>query len=472
MKYILNENIALRSWHLVPYAFYVKGMRDAQGLSKEDFEILAECDGEQELQLTDKLQNLMMSGLIFPVMEGAERHRKLSSWQKLKVCDNRYFPAVNWMITGKCNYNCLHCFNAADNGPLMSEFSLKEAKRFISDAEKCGINAFTITGGEPMLHKDFFTIMEEIYAHGMFVEELNTNGHFIDDKSVARLKDIDENILVKISFDGLGHHDWMRNKKGAEEDALRAISLCKEYGFTVMSQTNVHRRNLDTLLETAEKLEELGLDSMRIIRTTEVPRWELNARGATLDVPEYYEAMLDFIEKYIKKPHKMSVDMWQFARIFPEIERFRAHPVECGMGEYRDSLPVCRGNRGMVAVAANGNVFPCHQISGFYESRGVNMGNVKKDGLQSLLQGGTYLEEVCTTVGDLKEHNPQCGSCAYFKYCVGGCRAVATVFNDGDKWEKDPMKCMFFLEGYYERLLDLMKDWDNMAPICIDQKND
>ena len=39
----------------------------------------------------------------------------LTDWQKYRHCENRYFPKVNWMITGKCNYNCLHCFNAADN---------------------------------------------------------------------------------------------------------------------------------------------------------------------------------------------------------------------------------------------------------------------------------------------------------------------------------------------------------------------
>ena len=32
--------------------------------------------------------------------------------------------------------------------------------------------------------------------------------------------------LVKISFDGIGYHDWMRAHKGAEETALRAIRLC------------------------------------------------------------------------------------------------------------------------------------------------------------------------------------------------------------------------------------------------------
>ena len=146
---------------------------------------------------------------------------------------------MSWMITGKCNYNCLHCFNAADNAPLMSEFTLGEAEKLIEEAEQCGINAVTVTGGEPMLHKNFFAIVEGLYAHGMYVRELNTNGFFIDDDALARLKAIDGDIRIKISFDGIGHHDWLRNRKGAEENALRAIRLCGKYGFFTQVQTNV-----------------------------------------------------------------------------------------------------------------------------------------------------------------------------------------------------------------------------------------
>ena len=280
MKCILSENIALRTWRLVPYAYYIRGDRDAHGLSREDFELLCRCDGKQDIESADDLKRIAATGLARPAFEG----ESLTRWQERRVCDNRYFPALNWMITGKCNYNCLHCFNAADNAPLMSEFSMEEAMRLIDEADRCGINAFTITGGEPMLHKNFFDILKAIYDRGMFVEELNTNGHFIDAEALSRLRDIDEGILIKISFDGIGHHDWMRSRKGAEERALRAFSLCKEYGFTVMSQTNVHRKNLDTLMETAETLEEMGVDALRLIRTTEVPRWELNSGGATLSV--------------------------------------------------------------------------------------------------------------------------------------------------------------------------------------------
>ena len=50
MNYILNPNIALRSWWRVPYAYYIKGVRDAQRLTKEEFELLSLCDGQTDIE--------------------------------------------------------------------------------------------------------------------------------------------------------------------------------------------------------------------------------------------------------------------------------------------------------------------------------------------------------------------------------------------------------------------------------------
>ena len=462
MTYILHETLALRSWWRVPYACYRKGVRDAQRLTKEEFELLSLCDGQTDLEDSELLSRLASCGMI----ETCERgERVLDPWQKMD-CDNRYFPAMNWMITGKCNYNCLHCFNASDNSPLMAEFSLEEAEKLLDEAQRCGINAFTITGGEPMCHKDFLPIIEGIYKRGMFVEELNTNGFYINQAVLDRMKEIGCYPLIKISFDGLGHHDWLRNRKGAEEDALRAIKLCVDNGFRVKAQTNVHRRNIESMLPTARFLDEMGVYEMRIIRTTEVPRWNENAKGATLELDEYFDKMLDFAREYISEEHKMTIDIWQFMTIFPKSKSYGLRAVACCEGEYKATRPVCPGNRGMIAVAANGNVFPCLQMSGYYEAKNDILGNVKQSGLRPILQMGRYLAEVCTTVGEIAEKNEECRNCPYFKYCAGGCRAVGLALT-GDKMGVDLSKCLFYKKGYYEKVVHAMGNFRNNTPISV-----
>ena len=120
----------------------------------------------------------------------------------------------------------------------------------------------------------------------------------------------------------------------------------------------------------------------------------------------------------------------------------------------------------MIAVAANGNVFPCMQMSGYYEARNDVLGNVKESGLRPIMQVGKYLAEVCTTVGDLATANAECNACPYFKYCAGGCRAIALTLTS-DKMGVDLSKCLFYKKGYYQKSLETMGDWRNTTPIQI-----
>lgn len=463
MYYILNKNIALRSWRLVPYAYYVKNERTAKGLKKEEFERLSLCDGLHILPHDELAQNLVGRGLIIPLQKKAKR--TLTEWQKPLECDNRYMPSMNWMITGRCNYNCLHCFNAKDNTPLQSEWSMDEANKLLDEAQKCGINAFTITGGEPMAHKSFFEILEGIYSRGMYVFELNTNGFYINQAALDRMKAIDCYPLIKISFDGFGYHDWMRNHKGAEEDTLRAIKLCVENKFSVKVQMNINRKNKESILKSLEYMDEIGVECTRIICTTDTVRWAENAAGRSFTVAEYYDACLEIMQGYIAKKHRMAVDCWQLLNLDPRTKLYSLAPLRGCMNNYRESRPLCQGNRGMIAVGASGAVYPCMQMSGLMESYGRQFGNAKEQSLQSILQSGTYLDSVCSTIGDMLKVNTKCAECEYLKYCRGGCRAIGVLTSGGDMFAPDPWKCYFFEHGYIQKCESALEDYKNTTVI-------
>ena len=456
--YILHKSVALRSWRLVPYACYIQGHREAIGLTREEYELLSLCDGQHDLPDSPLLADLVRRGMAVP----CEKGETLTQWQKPRTCDNRYVPAMMWLITGRCNYNCLHCFNASDNARLQSEFSLDEAMRLIEQADKCGINAFVISGGEPLIHPHLMEILEEIHRRGMFVEELNTNGVFITQELLDRMKAIGCRPMFKMSFDGVGHHDWLRNHKGAEEEALRGIRLCVENGFRVKVHTNVHRLNIHTMLPTLKLMDSIGVWQTRIIRTSEGPRWKENAGDACLSVNEYYDGMLELAREYCKTDCKMRVNIWSFMDISPRNKTYHPEPIRYHVGQYRDNRPVCQGNRGMVAISAEGELVPCQQMSGYYAAHGWHLGNVKTGDLQSYLQEGCYMSEVCTSLGDLKTANERCGSCPAFPYCAGGCRALALAFTD-NKLGSDLAKCVFFWEGYLEKMEQAMEGYTSTA---------
>ncbi len=446
MKYILNPSIALRSWLLVPYAYYSKGLRTAKGLKKEEYEFLKLCDGVTQIEETEPLiAYFLKRNMIREAKEGDA----LTDWQKARFCYNRYFPAANWSITGKCNYNCIHCFMAADNAPRMTSFSREEWQKTLDALDRCGVQNITLTGGEPMLHPDFMEICTEIARRGMTLDEITTNGSLITEEALSRLREIGAKPLIKISFDCIGYHDWMRNKKGAEAQAMEAIKLCHAYGFRVRSQTNVNRVNCGALYDTALMLAELGVEEMRVIRTTEAPRWKENAGDACFTLSEYFDFMLEFSEKYAATGHSMEIDLWQFLKFYPIYGKYHYRPVEGGCHSFRGSAPVCRGNRAMVGINSDGTLVPCLQMSGYFEKHGYHLGNVKTDDLQALLREGDYVDAVTCKLDTLYEKNATCHACAYKKLCAGGCRALAL---QNDYFGVDPSKCFFYQNGYMQKI--------------------
>ena len=302
-----------------------------------------------------------------------------------------------------------------------------------------------------MLHPRFADIVREIAKRGMYLVELNTNGSFLTAETLDELKAFDMNTEIKISFDGIGHHDWLRGVPHAEEKALRAMKLAKEKGFRVRSQTNVHRGNLVSMYDTIAMLDGLGVEEIRIIRTTETPRWRANGGNATLGIIEYYDEMTKLVERCLQSEFSIGVDVWQFVHFRPRQGSYYFRPVQSDCSKYRDNIPVCKGVRGMVAVSYTGEICPCNQTSGTFANMGISFGNVKVTPLHELLNSGDYLELVTMPVSDIREENELCRQCQYWKCCMGGCRAIAMAFT-GNYRHFDPAKCAFFKGGYMQKL--------------------
>lgn len=281
---------------------------------------------------------------------------------------------------------------AADNAPMMEEFTWEQCLSLLDECERCGVQTITLTGGEPMLHPKFMDIVRECAKRRLYITDINTNGSFL----------------------------------------------------------------------TAEMLEEwksLGVEQIRIIRTTEAPRWNENGRGMCLDILEYYDEMLKLMARLVKAGLAIGVDVWQFAYYYPWTKRYYFHPVQTDCERYRDSIPVCRGARGTIAVAHTGELSPCNQMSGSLAKLGIRLGNVKEQPLHQLLSGSDYLDTVTTPVSVVKEKNARCQACQYWQVCMGGCRAIATAFAE-DMLHYAPSKCAFFKGGYMKKIDDAFAEAD------------
>lgn len=238
--YTLAPHVALRSWERVPHAYIERFHARPRAISAAEFDVALACDGKTLLTPSDGLRCLIDRGLVVPCAPG---FAELAPWQRYRHCPNRVMPWLGLEITARCNYNCIHCFNATGNGRLYSQMTLAQVEGLLDEARDMGVNAVLLTGGEPLLHPQFLDVVAAVYERGMFVFEINTNGRLLNAELLDRIASFGFKPEMKISFDGLGFHDWMRGCSGAEDDALRAIRLCVSKGFPVRVQMNINRKN-------------------------------------------------------------------------------------------------------------------------------------------------------------------------------------------------------------------------------------
>lgn len=372
---------------------------------------------------------------------------------------------MNLMLTGRCNFNCHHCFNAADNAAIMTEWDYDELLDLLDQASDCGIHSITLTGGEPMLHPRFMDVVHAIYERNMVLERLTTNGWYLTEETLDEFSALGCSPEIKISFDGVGTHDWMRKHPGAEESALRTLRLCSDKGFRTMAQVQVHRGNLDRMYETLAVLEDVGVSSARLIRTTETVRWALNAPNGSLSFEEYFEHMLDLAEEYLRGDHAMQVVIWRYPVLDARNKSYSLVMQRQPDGVYRPTAPVCLGNRTMMAVGSDGEVLPCLQLGGLLTAYGQRFDSLKERRLAEILREGTWLDSVCMNHYHLRKNNAKCDGCEWFGLCGGGCRALGMLFSaeDGGPLNysgSDPLACLFYKGGWYDRVRDRLKDYE------------
>lgn len=471
MKFILNPNVILRGYRNMPYIYYFRGYGNAGRISEKECGILRKmytpCTAEVFHEKEDVFRRFLRQKLIKEYQTGD----KVREYQQYRYCDCAYTPNVNWAVTGKCNYNCLHCFNAGYERESCDGFSREQAFRLIDEFCECGIMNVTITGGEPLLYPDFMDIVRYMDRKGLHLKAINTNGALITQKMLEELYEFTPNTLFKISFDGFGYHDWLRNRQGAEKEALLKINQLLANSFRVQIQTNLHRKNKDSILRTAKVFEALGVERMRIIRTSESPRWKQNGRGMTLTIPEYFDYARYFAKEYADFAQTMQVDIWQVMKLNPRTKSYcysgsRNHGTKC-----MKEIPVCCANRHTLAITPEGETVPCNQMSGWMKMNRLSLGNVKEMPLKEILNDGAYRNAIDYSVEELFERNPNiCGACRYRFVCLGGCRACAILHGSSESGKGltgmdayygnyDSLKCLFYNE-YLSQFEAMWKDRD------------
>jgi len=95
--------------------------------------------------------------------------------------------SIMFELTYKCNFKCPHCYLGKPQKLKKKELTTNQVKKVLDDLAETGVYRIGFTGGEPLLRKDIFEILDYANKKG-FRFGLLTNGYLIDAKTADKLK--------------------------------------------------------------------------------------------------------------------------------------------------------------------------------------------------------------------------------------------------------------------------------------------
>ncbi len=314
---------------------------------------------------------------------------------------------VVWEVTTRCNLNCIHCY-AASVASSQAELSTVEGKHLLEQIAKVAdIRMIVITGGEPLIRKDIFELVEHAGKLGFRII-FSTNGTLLTPeiaKDLARLGVVN----FSISLDGYTKecHESIRRESGCFQSAIDGIRAAAKTGVCLQINFTAMRQNLAELPGLIDLAESLKTDIIMVFQA--IPPREAQ-ETLELDAEEQMLLIKTIAEKQ-KKANALIIpvccpEYWPWL-----VENKR---LSFGRGMLNKAFSGCGAGSGFSYIRFDGEVWPCNFIP-------VSAGNVRRNTFPDIWDNSPLLQEFR---GQLRRLKDACGECNYQRIC-GGCRGRA-----------------------------------------------
>lgn len=332
-------------------------------------------------------------------------------------------PVVYWYLTFRCNLACKHCWvNSSPSTSTETDLSTEELLGVVPKLKEFNASVI-LTGGEPMIRRDFPLLFEELCRNGI-PTSVETNAMLVGDRIVEIARSaVDAGGLVSfaVSLDGgtAESHDWVRGR-GSFRLTVNGIRKLTQAGIRVDIGCVVNRRNWDSLPQLIELAQELGVENVRFVLPSPIGRAEEYYDDLTVpfeQVPMALRRIADALRNY-KGRVQLKIPP---AMIPPEMQvEFRHRLTRSGCAV--DYVTSCRFP--LLGILPDGSITICALTRDEPE---LYFGNIRDKSLTEIWKNQAldqrrerYLRAELEGI---------CADCVFRHECRGGCRAHAfTVF--------------------------------------------
>ncbi len=165
-------------------------------------------------------------------------------------------------VTLRCNLRCQHCYIPLDlrGGPSLPELSLAEIRRILNELAEVGCLWLLLTGGEPLMRRDFLDIYDYARQKG-FLITLFTNGTLVTPAIADHLAQW-RPYSIKVSLYGATSQTYERvsGVPGSLQRCLQGIRLLHERRLPLKLKTMVMSLNQGELAEMHRFADQMGVE--------------------------------------------------------------------------------------------------------------------------------------------------------------------------------------------------------------------
>ena len=318
---------------------------------------------------------------------------------------------LTWELTYACNLACTHCLSSSGRRDPR-ELTTAEATALIDEIAAMQIFYINIGGGEPMIRRDFFELVEHAVSRNVGVK-FSTNGTRIDADAARRLAGIDY-LDIQISIDGAdaATSDAIRGD-GSFDAAITAMEHLAAAEFGPFKISVVMTRDNVSQLDEFQRLANRFGAQLRLTR--------LRPSGRGVDVwHDLHPTMAQNRQLYrwlVEHPDVLTGDSFFHLS---------------ALGDPLDGLNLCGAGRVVCLIDPVGDVYACP----FVIHDEFRAGNIRANGFHEVWHSSELFQS-------LREPGSAgaCSSCGSYDACRGGCMA-AKFFTGLEMSDPDP-ECVF-----------------------------
>jgi len=298
-------------------------------------------------------------------------------------------------ITYRCNERCAHCYleHSGEN-----ELTTAEIRGFLKQFADAGTFFLTVSGGEPLLRRDCFEVIEFAREENFNVK-LKTNAVLIREKQARRLREAGvEQVQVSIYSHKPEVHDAITKLPGSLARSLEGIRLMRAAGLKVTLANVLMKSNARDFAGVQALATEMG--SQYTLDPTITPMLNGDSSILTLRLPQ-------------EELHGIFRD----GRLVGRVDEFCAPPPPIDDG-IREGIP-CSAGHTSCYVSPWGEVYPCVQFPLF-------CGNLRQQSFSEIWAGSERLRGVRAIRA---MHLSTCSSCSHLGSCT---RCPGLAFMEGN----------------------------------------